>query len=131
MIIITGLKDGVPVRERKRRGDLLSIADLAVACRCSVGRVETRMKQGLLPERERVGQLLYWRREQMDELQAVVMGPTKWTRKADTNRKLDSDQERELVRLRASGLTQQELGVRFGISQGHVSRVLKRLRNKA
>lgn len=131
--VFTGLKrDALPVRVRRKRGELLSIQDVAKHCGCSEERVRMRLRAGMLPERVRVGKLWYWTADQLEEVCRVVASPWPYRqRRYVPPRKLSPDDERELLSLRACGLSQAELAKLFRLSQGQVSRILTRLRAPA
>lgn len=128
-VVFTGMKlDALPVRARRKRGELLSVQDVARLCGCAEDRVRKRLRAGLLPDRVKVGKLWYWTADQLEEVCRVVASPWPYRqRRYVPPKKLSEEDERELLSLRACGFSQEELAKLFKLSQGQVSRILARL----
>ena len=132
-VIFVGLKSGlvVGVGHRRRVGELLAVQDVALLFGVSVSRVMYRMELGCLPPRIQIGESgdgrWYWTRADVELLRAGVMGRTPVKAKLPRCR-LNDDDIKELLELRSIGISQRDLGVRFGLSQGQICRILQRLK---
>ena len=120
----------LPVRKQRLQGQLLTVADVAVACGCAYTTVLDRLRRGVMPERVLIGKRLYWKGCQLDAVVAAILAPLPLpSKRYKPPAKLDAEGERELASLRACGFNQRELGELVGLSQGQVSRILAKVKS--
>ena len=126
-VVFTGLKlDALPVRKQRRQGVLLSVQDVARLCGCGMSPVYCRVRRGMMPERVKVGRLLYWRASDLPAVREALAKKVV-REKYRPPKTLTADEEKELLSLRRCGFKQRELAELFPLTQSQISRVLKRL----